>query len=234
MRIPIALALAVVLIPALGLVGVGQAQAQVLSAVPIWGIVLGTIVVAGLLYLLVHSPDGGYYRYPYYGQYYQTYYRPQYRPYKGYYVESAPIIAVAPPIVGTVLGVVVVNNLQYVVTRDADGHMYRYPYYGPYRQVYYRPAYRPYRGDFANAPVRQGDERWDNDRRNLAPASQRPQQEWRPGPTYQQQQRPGPTYQQEQPNQQRQPNPGQNGGRNPEQRCGHQNEPACPKNQPHP
>jgi hypothetical protein len=238
MRIPIALALAVLLIPALGLTGVGQAQAQALSPVPIWGIVLGTIIVAGLIYLLVHGPDGGYYRYPYYGEYYGQYYRPQYRPYTGYYVASSPIIVVAPAIVGVVLGVVVVNGLQYILTRDAYGHLYRYPYYGPYRQVYYRPAYRPYTSAYQYAPVRQGDQRWDTDRRNLAPAFQRPQHEWQPGPTYRQQQRPGPTYQQ----QQRQPNPGQNGGgrgnsggpRNPQQQCGHPNEPPCPNNQPHP
>src|SRR6266852_3922437 len=129
MRIPMALVLAVILIPALALAGVGQAQAQPLqvSPVPIWGIVLGTIIVAGLLYLVVHGPDGVYYRYPYYGEYYQSYYRPEYRPYTGYYVASAPVIIIAPTIAGVVLGVVVVNNLEYIVTRDAYGHLYRYP-----------------------------------------------------------------------------------------------------------
>ena len=221
MRIPMALVLSVVLLPALGLVGVGYAQAQPLqvSPVPIWGVVLGTIIVAGLLYLLVHGPDGGYYRYPYYGQYYGHYYRPYYRPYNGYYLASAPIITVAPPIAGVVLGVIVVNHLQYILTRDADGHEYRYPYYGPYRQVYYRPAYRPYTSAYQYAPVRQGDQRWDSDRRILAPVSQRP------SPTYQ-------WHQQQQP---------QNGGRNnsngtrrPQQQCGHPQEPPCPNNNQQP
>jgi hypothetical protein len=232
MRIPMALILGVILIPALALAGVGQAQAQPLqvSPVPIWGIVLGTIIVAGLLYLLVNGPDGVYYRYPYYGEYYQYYYRPYYRPYIGYYVVSAPIIVVAPTIVGVVLGVVVVNHFEYILTRDAYGHLYRYPYYGPYRKVYYRPTYRPYVGPYVrtyqSAPVRQGDRRWDTDTRNLAPAYQRPQPQRQP------------TYQQQQP--QRQPNPNQNGGRdnsggsrNPQEKCGHPQEQPCPDNGPH-
>ncbi len=137
------------------------------SPVPIWGVVLGTIVVAGLIYLLVHGPDGGYYRYPYYGEYYRHYYHPEYKPYRGYYPASAPIITVAPVIVGIVLGIVVIDSLQYVLSRDAGGHLYRYPYYGPYRQVYYHPTYRPYRGTYVttgayrHAPVRQGDPHWD-------------------------------------------------------------------------
>src|SRR5579864_6246712 len=130
MRIPLALVLGIILIPALGLAGVGQVQAQPLqvSPVPIWGIVLGTIIVAGLLYLIVHGPDGGYYRYPYYGDYHRHYYRPYYRPYVGYYPVLAPVIFVAPPIAGVVLGIIVVNNLQYILTSDAYGHFYRYPY----------------------------------------------------------------------------------------------------------
>jgi len=245
MRIPVALLLAVVLIPALGLAGVGAAQAQPLqvSPVPIWGVVLGTIVVAGLLYLLVHGPDGAYYRYPYYGEYYQHYYRPSYRPYMGYYLAFAPVVTVAPVIVGTVLGIVTLGSLEYILSRDAYGHLYRYPYYGPYRQVYYRSYYQPYHGTFVmngsyrSAPVRQGDARWDNDRRILAPAYQRPgpnrtfyqqrqpapqprpsstNQRWQPRPS--QQQRPNSTYQQQpgpsQPrpnstNQRRQPGPTQ-------------------------
>src|SRR5579864_8784691 len=218
MRIFMALALGIILIPALGLAGVGQAQAQSVSPVPLWGVVLGTVLAAGLLYLMVHGPDGGYYRYPYYGQYYQSYYRPQYRPYTGFYSASAPTITVAPGITGIVLGFVVINGLQYVLSRDASGRLYRYPYYGPYRQVYYRSTYRQYDGDYVkngayrNAPVRQGDPRWDTDKRNLAPAYQRPQQ-------------------------QRQPNPSPKGGRgnsrgarNPRQQCGHSGEPSCPKN----
>ena len=243
MRMPIALALGVILIPALGLAGVGQSVAQPLqvSPVPIWGIVLGTIIVAGLIYLLVHGPDGVYYRYPYYGEYYEYYYRPQYRPYTGYYVESGPIILVAPAIVGVVLGIVVVGSLEYIVTGDADGHLYRYPYYGPYRRHYYRAAYRPYVGPYVtaywSAPVRQGDRHWDTDTRNLAPAYQRPQRQ--PNPAYKRHQPEGrrnPSYQQHHPeghlnptdqrrqpqwppNQtyqqqpQRQPDPSRNGGR---------------------
>jgi len=217
MRIPLALVLAVVLIPSLGLADVGQAQAQPLSAspVPIWGIVLGTIVIAGLLYLIVHGPDGGYYRYPYYGAYYQYYYRPWYRPYYGFYPAVAPLIVVASVVVGTVLGIIVLNNLQYIVSRDAYGYYYRYPYYGPYRQVYYRPTYRPYVGTnatvaaFRSAPVRQGDSRWDNDKRILAPANQRPQIHGQPVPQRQPATRPSqprPAYQQPQhPQPQQQP-----------------------------
>jgi hypothetical protein len=47
------------------------------------GVVLGTIVVAGLVFLLVRGYDGRLYHYPYYGPYYRTYYRPAYRPYAG-------------------------------------------------------------------------------------------------------------------------------------------------------
>ncbi|TMI87184.1 MAG: hypothetical protein E6H00_16330 [Bacillati bacterium ANGP1] len=50
---------------------------------PIAGIVLGTIFVAGLLFLLVRDHDGHFHRYPYYGPYYRHYYRPEYRPYRG-------------------------------------------------------------------------------------------------------------------------------------------------------
>jgi len=147
---------------------VGTAE---VTPVPIWGVVLGTIVVAELVYLLVHAPDGGYYRYPYYGEYYRHYYHAEYRPYAGYYPASASIITVAPAITGLVLGIVVIDNAQYVLSRDSGGHLYRYPYYGPYRQVYYRPTYRPYQGTYVTsgayrkAPVRQGEPHWD------APAS---------------------------------------------------------------
>jgi hypothetical protein len=178
MRVPLVLVLSVVLLPALGLAGIGHAQAQPLTVapVPIWGVVLGTIVVAGLIYLLVHAPDGGYYQYPYYGDYYRHYYNPHYRAYVGYYPVAVPVIFVAPPIIGVVLGVIVVNNFSYIVTRDAYGYYYRYPYYGPYRQYYYRATYRPYSGPrfgaaYQTIPLRQGDSRWD------APAMHNP-----PGP----------------------------------------------------
>jgi hypothetical protein len=50
---------------------------------PLAGIVLGTIVIGGLIYLLVRGRDGRLYHYPYYGPYYRAYYRPDYRPYRG-------------------------------------------------------------------------------------------------------------------------------------------------------
>jgi hypothetical protein len=138
------------------------------APLPITGIVLGTIVVAGLVYLLVHGPDGGYYRYPYYGPYYAHYYRPYYHPYYGYYPAFVPVILVPAPIVGIVLGTIVVGSLTYIVCRDDGGHFYRYPYYGPYRDYYtheHHATYQAYRGTYGNAPfnapIRQGDARWD-------------------------------------------------------------------------
>lgn len=50
---------------------------------PLVGIVLGTVIVAGLVYLLVRHPSGALFRYPYYGHYYRHYYRPVYQPYYG-------------------------------------------------------------------------------------------------------------------------------------------------------
>lgn len=50
---------------------------------PLVGVVLGTVLIAGLVYLLVRHPSGALYRYPYYGSYYRYYYRPVYRPYFG-------------------------------------------------------------------------------------------------------------------------------------------------------
>jgi len=136
------------------------APSEVDSPVAIVGTVLGTVVVSGLIYLLVHGPDGVYYRYPYWGDYYRYYYHPEYRPYAGNYPASAPVVLAAPAITGTVLGVVVVDRLQYLLTRDAGGHLYRYPYYGPYHQFYYRVTSRPLAGSYQTAPVRQGDPRW--------------------------------------------------------------------------
>ncbi len=132
------------------------------APVPIAGIVLGTIIVASLLYLLVHDHDGGYYWYPYYGPYYRHYYRPEYRPYFGPHPAQPPVITVAPPIRGAVLGRATVGGVEYLVARDHDGRIYRYPYYGPYQHYYHRPGYRPYQGPYLNAPVRQGDPRWDS------------------------------------------------------------------------
>jgi hypothetical protein len=77
-------------------------------------------------------------------------------------VPPAPAVVVAPlPIVGIVLGTIVVAGLAFLLVRDYDGHYYRYPYYGPYHRYYYRPEYRPYRGSYPYAPVREGDRRWD-------------------------------------------------------------------------
>src|SRR5262249_32025556 len=140
------------------------------SPLPVVGIVLGTIVVAGLIYLLTHDRDH-YYRYPYYGAYYRHYYRPEFRPYLGPPPPFAPIITVPPVIAGRVLGTVAVGGLDYLVARDRDGRFYRYPYYGPYRQHYYRAGYRPYYGPYRDAPVRAGDPRW----QGPAPQYVRPQ-----------------------------------------------------------
>ncbi|HLN13356.1 MAG TPA: hypothetical protein VK587_09200 [bacterium] len=148
-----------------GPVAVAPVAAQVVSPLPVWGTVLGTVVVTGLLYLAVYAPDGHYYRYPYYGGYYRYYYHAGYRRYTGFYPASAAIITVALPIVGIVLGTVTVDGNPYLVSRDPAGHVYRYPYWGPYRQHYYRPAYRPYAGanvrTYVSAAVRQGDPHWD-------------------------------------------------------------------------
>jgi hypothetical protein len=128
---------------------------------PIAGIVLGTIFVAGLVYLLTRDYDGRFYRYPYYGSYYRHYYRPEYRPYFGGYPGLPPIITPAPVLAGLVLGTAVVGGSEFLVARDRDGRFYRYPYYGPYRAHYYRPEYRPYNGPYREAPVRQVDPRWE-------------------------------------------------------------------------
>jgi hypothetical protein len=137
--------------------------------VPIWGTVLGTVVFDGLVYLMVHSPDGGYYRYPYYGAYYYEYYEPNYQPYNGWWPSTAPIVTVASLIAGTVLGIVAINNLQYILSNDG-GHLYRYPYWGPYENFYrtrYGATYHQYNGSYVTsgaylqAPVRQGEQHWD-------------------------------------------------------------------------
>ena len=135
---------------------------QVVAApLPIAEIVLGTIVVAGLVYLLVRDNDGRYYRYPYYGPYYRHYYRPEYRFYFGPYPPLAPVIFVPAPIVGVVVGTVILGGFEHLLARDRDGRFYRYPYYGPYHRYYYRPEYRPYTGSYHDASVRQGDPHWD-------------------------------------------------------------------------
>ena len=146
------------------IVALAPPAANVGTPVPIWGTGLGTVLVAGLLYLIVHGPDGHYYRYPYYGGYYRYYYSPRYVQYTGFYPASAPLITVAVPILGVVLGTVIVGGTPYLVSRDPADHIYRYPYWGPYHQFYYRPAYRPYAGanarTYTKAEVRRGNPYW--------------------------------------------------------------------------
>jgi hypothetical protein len=250
-RIPIALALGLILIPALGIAGIGAAQAQApdASPVPIWGVVLGTAIAAGLLYLIVHGPDGHYYRYPYYGEYYRHYYRPEYRPYRGFWPSSALTVTVAPRVSGRVLGVVVVDGHHYILSRDAGGHLYRYPYFGPYEKVYYKADYHDYHGtyvsngDYRRAGLRQGDSHWDSDKRILAPDVQRPRPVGRPAnePSHQPQynrnqpQPNQPNHQQPSNRNQQQPNQRNangNDGRKPQQQCGHPGEAPCPNQHP--
>ena len=149
-------------IDVVGSVAVANPPAPVvtIAPLPIVGVVLGTIAVASLLYLLVHDNDGHFYRYPYYGDYYRYYYRSAYRPYTGYWPQSAPVIVVPAPISGIVLGTTLVGGFEYLLARDHDGRVYRYPYYGPYHEYYYHAAYQPYGGDYHQAPLRQGDPHW--------------------------------------------------------------------------
>ena len=151
-------------IDVIGPVPVLAATQTAIAPMPIAGVVLGTILVGGLLYLIAHD-GGAYYRYPYYGDYYHHYYSERYRPYTGWYPASAPIIYVATPLFGTVLGIVTVNNYEYLAVRDRDGAYQRYPYYGPYRSYYYHPTYRPYTGAYVNvyqrAPLSIGNSHWD-------------------------------------------------------------------------
>ena len=68
---------------------------------------------------------------------------------------------VAPPLVGVVLGTIVVAGLVYLLVRHPSGVLYRYPYYGFYRRAYYRSVYRPYYGPLRFAPAyRYGPYRW--------------------------------------------------------------------------
>jgi hypothetical protein len=181
-------------------------------------------LIGSLVYLLVRDHDR-YYRYPYYGDYYGYYYRSAYRPYYGWYPVDCPIVYAPAPITGFVLGISVFNNYDYLVVRERDGHFARYPYYGPYREHYYRPDYRAYTGSrvgFADAPVRYGDSRRDGflhrengapvggprvepqpygqyQRPNYTPVPQRPNDYYNRGPAqYQQPPRQQP-YQQPQP-----------------------------------
>jgi hypothetical protein len=174
-----------------------------INPLPIVGIVLGTIVVAGLVYLLVRD-DGSYYRYPYYGSYFGYYYRPGYQPYLGWYPAVCPVVFAPAPITGFVLGVTVVGGFNYLVVREGDGHFARYPYYGPYRGYYYRPEYRAYAGQYRDVPVHYG-ERQNNapggasrqpnsGRASYAPGPQRSSYDYNHGPVQFQPQRPSPSY----------------------------------------
>jgi hypothetical protein len=201
-----------------------------IDPLPIVGVVLGTILVAGLVYLLVRDGDH-YYRYPYYGSYYSYYYHPEYRPYYGYYPAVCPIVFAPALITGFVLGFSVFDGFDYLIVRERDGRFARYPYFGPYRAFYYRAEYRPYAGPFLasyrNAPVRYGEWRNNaplggsrqqpyqrsqpyNTRPNYTPAPRGSNYDYNRGPAQYQQQRPnynnnnynrGPAqYQQQRPN----------------------------------
>ena len=134
------------------------AQQEAISPLPIIGIVLGTILLAGLIYLLVRDHDR-YYRYPYYGEYYRYYYRPEYRVYGGPVPYGCPVVYAPVPVTGVVVGVTAFSGYDYLLVRDRDGRYERYPYYGPYRSYYYRPEYREYGGPYHDAPVHYGDTR---------------------------------------------------------------------------
>lgn len=73
-------------------------------------------------------------------------------PYAPAYVPVAPAYY-APPLVGVVLGTIVVAGLVYILVRHPSGYLYRYPYYGHYYNVYYRPVYRPYYGPLLYRPA---------------------------------------------------------------------------------
>jgi len=148
------------------------AQQETVSPLPLVGVVLGTIALAGLIYLLVRDHDGYYYRYPYYGEYYRHYYRPEYRPYVGAYPASCSVVYAAAPISGFVLGVAAISGLDYLVVRDRDGRYERYPYYGPYRAHYYRPEYHAFAGQYYGAPVHYGE--WRSPAVNYQPVPRRP------------------------------------------------------------
>ena len=174
-----------------------------IDPLPIVGIVLGTIAVAGLVYLLVRD-NGVYYRYPYYGNYYGYYYRPGYRPYLGWYPAVCPVVFAPAPIIGVVFGVTVVGGFNYLIVRERDGHFARYPYYGPYRSYYYRPGYRVYAGQYRDVPVHYGEwqnnapsgapRQLDNGRPDRAPGPQRPNYDYNHGPAQYQPQPPSSNY----------------------------------------
>lgn len=65
----------------------------------------------------------------------------------------APTYYSAPPLVGIVLGTVVIAGLLFLLVRHSSGALYRYPYYGPYYRQYYRPVYGPYYGPLRYAPA---------------------------------------------------------------------------------
>jgi len=59
----------------------------------------------------------------------------------------------APPLIGVVLGTIVVAGLVFLLVRHSSGVLYRYPYYGSYYPYYYRPFYQPYYGPLRYAPA---------------------------------------------------------------------------------
>ncbi len=95
----------------------------------------------------------------------QAYPPPPPAPYAPAYVPAAPVVPVtpayAPPLVGVVLGTIVVAGLVYLLVHHPSGALYRYPYYGPYQRIYYRPVYRPYYGPLRYTPAyNYGPYRW--------------------------------------------------------------------------
>ncbi|HKV43277.1 MAG TPA: hypothetical protein VJT32_01165 [bacterium] len=102
------------------------------SAAPSWaGIVLGTIVVAGLVYLLVRGHDGRVYRYPYHGGSYRNDRSPSYQYYGN---DRSP------------------SYQYYQNDRSPSYHYYRndrspsYQYYRNDRSPSYQPYWDPRRG----------------------------------------------------------------------------------------
>ena len=167
MRKSIAVALGV-LVPLLGLAGVGSAQ----STVPIEGVIqavdcqggtldlatpdnVDTIAVAPFTAVFVESQTVSLCDLqPYVGSAATIWVVPNGNEFVATRIETtgqgmgAPVQqeTVSPlPIVGAVLGTIVVGGLIYLIVRDGDQY-YRYPYYGEYYHYYYNAGYRPYYG----------------------------------------------------------------------------------------
>jgi hypothetical protein len=172
MRTLIALGLGV-LLPVLGLAGVGNAQ----STVPISGVIqavdcqggtvslaspdgVDTIAVAPFTAVSVNSQAASLCDLQLYiGSSATVWVVPNGNEFVATRIDAAGQVAVAPvqpeavsplPIVGVVLGTIAVGGLLYLIARDGDQY-YRYPYYGEYYDYYYSPAYRPYFGYWPGA-----------------------------------------------------------------------------------